>query len=84
VDSDTESLAEGEFFMVFETFGPIDINLFAFSINNKCDAYVFWFPSLIAIGAFPLMERVKFLCISSFYFVISSSQEAGTIGRRAR
>jgi len=56
-DPGTEwSLAQGEFLRITEVLGPFNIDLFASSINNKCDAYVSWFPDpgAIAIDAFTL------------------------------
>lgn len=57
VNPDTEwSLSDRAFQRVANFFGPFEVDLFASSINNKCEAYVSWFPDpgSIAVDAFTL------------------------------
>lgn len=50
VKPDTEwSLSDEAFKRVERVFGPFEIDLFASICNNKCDAYISWFPDPGAI-----------------------------------
>lgn len=51
------------------SFGPFDIDLFASSINNKCNLYVSWFPDpgSVAVDAFTLSwKNLKFYAFPPF------------------
>jgi len=69
-EPDTEwSLSEEVFHRVLETFGPFNIDLFASLNNNKCEAYVSWFPDpgAIAVDAFTLSwENLDFYAFPPF------------------
>lgn len=69
-DPDTEwTLSEEAFHRVSRTFGPFDVDLFASQINNKCDAYVSWFPDpgSVAVDAFTLSwRRLSFYAFPPF------------------
>lgn len=78
-DPETEwSLSEEVFHRIARTLGPFDVDLFASSINYKCEAYVSWFPDpgSIAVDAFTLAwEKTKFLCFSSLHLVATSAEK---------
>ncbi|KYN29361.1 hypothetical protein ALC57_01197 [Trachymyrmex cornetzi] len=88
-DPDTEwSLSDKAFRRVWEAFGPFDVNLFASLNNNKCEAYVSWFPDpgSIAIDAFTLSwNNLKFYAFPPFILLprvfrkIADDQATGTV-----
>lgn len=69
-DPDTEwSLSVTAFRRVARVFGPFDIDLFASSINNKCDLYASWYPDpgSISVDAFTFSwENLNFYAFPPF------------------
>ncbi|XP_011859632.1 PREDICTED: uncharacterized protein LOC105557096 [Vollenhovia emeryi] len=72
-DPDTEwSLSAIAFRLVARAFGPFDIDLFASSINAKCDLYASWFPDpgSVTVDAFTFSwEKLNFYSFPPFILI---------------
>lgn len=70
LEPDTEwSLSDEAFSRAARTFGPFEVDLFASACNNKCEAYISWFPDpgAITTDAFTLSwENLNFYAFPPF------------------
>jgi len=69
------SLSDEVFQQIAYSFGPFEVDLFASSINNKCEAYVPWSrdPGSIAVDAFTLSWKgLSFYAFPPFILLSTS------------